>query len=271
MIKILIYIAAWQRREITKLCYDGVERLQAYNPDKYDIDCLVVYSDDLDGLLAKTYDFHTVHAPNLPLGRKFNIGLESAMGMEFDYLMQLGSDDLLSNNALDLYYPELEKGTELIGIKDLAFVDSTTKQAKYFEYTKIIGGGRCIKKSVIEDCATKIAYRAKCSFSSPVFGAHGKGAIVYLPVRLPATDRLFERIDEPEKFELWADDINSGLDYNSERTMKYKRRTEAVISHTEPLLVDIKSETNIHGYEKFKGKEYPFKALLGSFPQLRRL
>jgi hypothetical protein len=97
--RLLIYLAVWKRPEITEICFMGIDRLRQQG--KHEIDALAVISEDEMIPLCEKYGIRWVMHENFPLGRKKNFGLKEAMKLDFDYLVEIGSDDLLKNEFLD--------------------------------------------------------------------------------------------------------------------------------------------------------------------------
>ena len=92
-------MAVWQRPQITQVVFEHIKYLQTI----YNIDCFVVYSEMYWEVVIKEYGFKGCYAPNEPLGRKHNIGMQECLNYEWDYLMQCGSDDLINQDILKLF------------------------------------------------------------------------------------------------------------------------------------------------------------------------
>lgn len=92
-IKVLVFLAIWGRPAITELCLMGIDRLRG--EEGFKIEALAVISENSMIPLCEKYGVHYVMAENKPVGRKKNIGLQEAKKFDFDYLMELGSDDLV--------------------------------------------------------------------------------------------------------------------------------------------------------------------------------
>lgn len=266
-VKILTYVTAWKRQEITSICYQGIKRLQAYAPNQYDIDVLVIVSRLEDEILAKSYGFKTVYAPNKPLGNKLNIGLSHALTMDFDYYLGLGSDDLLSNKALDIYAQYFSNNADIIGLHDLAIVDSATKSAKTFHYGQMIGAGRAIRRDVLQDSAVKYRHVALKSFFDTKIGKVGKGAEVLVPSGYKSPG--LRQLQKEAVIQLWDPSLTMGVDSNSQRALKWSARNIVRVEGYPPLLVDIKSEENLTNYKDLKGPSINIEDLYSDFPELK--
>jgi hypothetical protein len=148
-IKLLFFLAVWKRPEITEICFMGLNRLK--KTGKFPMEFLAVISEEEMIPLCEMYGVEWVMHENLPLGRKKNFGLQQALKRDFDYLIELGSDDLLKNELLDLYAPLFEKQVPLIGMQSFAFINSEDMQCRLFTHRgSAFGIGRAIRRNVIE-------------------------------------------------------------------------------------------------------------------------
>ena len=120
-IKLKIYLAVWKRPEITELCFMGIHRLKTHL--SYDISAFAVISEEDMIPLCEKYGIDWVLTENLPLGKKKNYGLKQLADYDFDFLMEIGSDDLVTNDLLDQYLPYFNK-YDFFGISDAAYIES---------------------------------------------------------------------------------------------------------------------------------------------------
>lgn len=146
MTKILIYLAVWKRPLITELCFRGIKRLQSH-PD-FNIEALAVISEDEMIPLCEKYGIHWVMYKNDPLGEKKNFGLQKAKEFDFDYLMEIGSDDLVLNELLDDYKNHI--GKDFFGISDAAYINSETTECRRLISKSTYGAGRMISRKALE-------------------------------------------------------------------------------------------------------------------------
>jgi hypothetical protein len=153
-IKLLIYLAVWKRPRITELCFIGLNRLK-HHPD-FDIQVLAVVSEPEMLPLCEKYGVHAVSHENLPLGRKKNFGLLAAAMLEFDYLMEIGSDTIILNELLDEYKREFFGVRDFFGIGDAAFIDSETQSCRRIGGASTYGGGRVISRRALEKINWKV-------------------------------------------------------------------------------------------------------------------
>lgn len=143
--KILILLPIWKRKNITKLCLKYLKRLQ----EERNIEVLCVVSEVWAKIEAFEHGFKWVEVSNDDLGKKMNKGIEAAMTMDFDYLMNLGSDDIINSRLFDVYDNYFKEGKGIFGITKVTFIDSESKEVKQNDYKAMIGAGRCIRKDLI--------------------------------------------------------------------------------------------------------------------------
>lgn len=150
-IKILTFTPVWKREEIFKICLEGIKRLVFYDPSRFQIIPFFMVSESWAANMILNEGFDFILVQNNPLGNKKNMGLKYAMDKhEFDYLLEIGSDDIISNSYLDLIEPELRAETPQFCPSKVWFCDpSTGKTSFYKPETKIIGLGRGIHRSVL--------------------------------------------------------------------------------------------------------------------------
>lgn len=143
---IMILLPIWEREKITELCLDNLHELKK----EYDIDVICVVSEQWAKIKAFERGFKYVEVENFPLGNKMNKGIEYALRFEFDYLMNLGSDDLIDGRLFELYKPYIEEKRKVFGVNKVTFFDSKTKEVKRFDYKHMIGAGRMIRKDILQ-------------------------------------------------------------------------------------------------------------------------
>jgi hypothetical protein len=149
--KILILLPIWQRERITKICLDNLKDLQK----SFNIEVLCVVSEQWAKQEAFKYGFKYVEASNECLGTKMNIGIERAMEMNFDYLMNLGSDDIITKELIESYKDLFYNNVPVFGPTKLTFIDSKAKELKTYNYGIMIGAGRCISKDILKKTLRK--------------------------------------------------------------------------------------------------------------------
>lgn len=151
--KILVFIPTWKRSNITEMCFISLERLRdTARSSGFELIPFIVCSDQLNAELAMDFGYEIFHYKNNPFGEKKNAGVEEALKMEWDYLMELNSDGIITDHLFNLYRKMFDKNIDFFGVRTVHFVDIINRKAKRFQYavTDIIGSGRCYSRKMVE-------------------------------------------------------------------------------------------------------------------------
>ena len=146
--KILIYTAVWKRPEITEICFMSIKRLQKVPGFK--VSGFAVISEPEMIPLCEKYGIDWCLTANHPLGAKKNHGIKQALFKnDFEYLIEVGSDDLLKNEILTTY----KWDAAVLGLMDFAIINTANGACKRIQ-TNIpkYGAGRAVKRFVLESC-----------------------------------------------------------------------------------------------------------------------
>jgi hypothetical protein len=261
--KLLIFLAVWRRPEITEICFMGIDRLR--KSGLYDIDTMAVISEKSMIPLCNKYGIDFIEHKNEPLGEKKNVGLNYAMLKSWDYLIEIGSDDLLKTEVLECYKPFFERGEEFFGIKDFIFLNSEDGQCRRLKSDTIYGAGRCISRKLIERLCYGVDFIAKEGIMSPgrTVGAGHKG---FFPVaeamQMEKIGRI-EIIGKP-RYRLWKDDLMKGLDNSSTYFFHKQFVPHRTVPTENALGIDIKSKENIWAFTPDLGEPHDLaEAMIG--------
>lgn len=151
---IQIVLPIFGRIDLLKLCLRSIRRLQ--EDPRYTIRCLIAWSHNEDKQnIGHFFDNKlntSVGLPNKPLGMKLNGAIAYSLKHcnHYDYMMQLGSDDLISSDYLDKIQPYLKRGVMFFGPDKLLFIDQQTKAVKYHQTGYHFGAGRLIHRALLE-------------------------------------------------------------------------------------------------------------------------
>ncbi len=123
----------------------GLSRLK--NLGKYPMECFAVISEESMIPLCDKYGIDWCMAANHPLGAKKNYGVKQALRKDFDYMIEIGSDDLFKNEFLDVY----KWDAPVLGLMDFALINTENGNCKRVS-TNIpkFGAGRAIQRFVLE-------------------------------------------------------------------------------------------------------------------------
>lgn len=260
--KVLVFLAVWKRPEITEICFMGLERLRKRS--RLPIECLAVISEDSMIGLCEKYNIRWTMFENEPLGAKKNHGLNEAMKLQWDYLVEIGSDDLIKDELIEKYIPLMGK-YEMFGTKDSAIIDSETGNCRRLVSDTPYGLGRCISRETIEKHCYGVDILAKEGVAS-VGRTTGKGKTGFFrPEQADELEKLgrVEKLSAP-RYRLWKDDITCGLDNNSNYFLLTLGVGYKTVPTSEPLTIDIKSQVNIWAFNPTLGTKYDLnKALEG--------
>lgn len=151
--KILVFTPIYKRHEIVRLWHQGVLRLKNFWPEKIEVEVFAVCSNKEDEALLKELNVNYCYTENRPLGKKHNNGLKEALKLDFDYLMQLGSDDVILPELLEYYLYWMQRGIPVFGVDKCYFTNLKTVrlfQLLKDKYNHLVGAARMIKREVLE-------------------------------------------------------------------------------------------------------------------------
>jgi hypothetical protein len=145
--KLLFFLAVWKRPEITEICFMGLNRLKKLG--KFPMEFFAVISEESMIPLCEKYGVDWCIHKNHPIGEKKNYGVSQSLKKEWDYMIEIGSDDLLKNEFLDVYSWD----APVLGLNDVILINTVTGACKKLS-SKIsrYGIGRAISRVAIEKC-----------------------------------------------------------------------------------------------------------------------
>ena len=247
--KIALLIAVWQRLEITELVYKSLKDLPS------NVKPFIVLSENEHIELAKKYKLNYWYFPNLPLGKKLNYGLTNLYKEDWNYFMQIGSDDIIDMSLFEVYKPFLESNVDIIGLDKSYIYDTKTKKTIYYngQGTAMIGAGRMISRKVVSSFIGEVDFKLNVQMCN--------GDIKYIPgdvIQIPEHTAIeMQRNckgyikEKNQMINIWTPERNRGLDGDSLRRMKQKGFNEMILETDKTFVCDIKSETNINAFETF--------------------
>jgi hypothetical protein len=148
-LKICLYVAIWKRPEVTVACLHNIKRLVEYRPELFEIIPHFVLSEDWAERLCEEFGFAFTRSQNNPLGRKMNKGIREALKYDFDWLVQLGSDDFIEPKVLDYYWPHFQH-ERFFGMRHLLVMDGRTGDMMSVGTHNVFGAMRCIHRSLLD-------------------------------------------------------------------------------------------------------------------------
>lgn len=139
--KLMFFLAVWQRPEITEICFMGLKRLG--------VEAVAVISEESMISLCEKYGVRWVMTDNYPLEAKKNTGLRFAERFDFDFLIEIGSDDLILGELIDQYQKFFVK-YDFFGVTDAAYIDAETLRCCRLQSPAVYGAGRAISRKALE-------------------------------------------------------------------------------------------------------------------------
>lgn len=153
-IKLAIVSAVWKRPEVFEMFAAGVHKLE--RTCDMDITVIIAGSEGKRSQsMVERHGFKYVEVPNEPLATKVNAPMLIARHLKIDYVLCVGSDDIVSPGLMKVYESYMRAGIDYIGVTDFYFYDLTTKRAAYWGgYTDkrkghTAGAGRLISNRLL--------------------------------------------------------------------------------------------------------------------------
>lgn len=152
--RLVIATTMWKRPEVFRFWAQQVNKLK--EQANFEIIPLAVGSEGRRSKgLCDEYGINYYEFPNMPLGRKANARLKFCERYNPDWILFLGSDNVISFDLLEEYQKHFDN-YDVIECKDIYYFDTRTKQSVYCEgYDNHRKGeplavGRCISRYVAE-------------------------------------------------------------------------------------------------------------------------
>lgn len=262
-LKILLITCMYNRPLISRLFAMGVKRLQAYNPKRFDIRCIAAVSDNASMNVCLEYGIDAYFYHNNPVGNKHNSLLEVAFeyDWDWDYVLQLGDDDLMAGELLDKYETRAREKTEYFGVRDIYFVDSVTQKCTAFSYEqtcKMMGAGRMISRAALQKAAhvKQVRMRKSIEYRHHFYNVGNLYTLPwYLAQYFTQMNWAMNAEDGEIRIELWQPHLDKRLDNSSELALLHAGIVPLVFVNDVPHIADIKSAQNIWQQTHFLGEQ----------------
>jgi len=165
-----IVTAVWKRPEVFEMFAQGVKLLQKHFKGRINITVACTGSEGQQSRsMVEAHKFLYAEYHNRALGQKMNKAAIISRTLEPDYVMLVGSDDIMAPNVMEVYYEEMLKGIDYLYVKDFYFFDTVTKQGLYWAgYAKTsnrghgCGAGRVLSRRVLDALGFQPWYNDKC-------------------------------------------------------------------------------------------------------------
>ena len=139
----------FRRPQILRLFCASIKRLRAEVDINFPV---IVVSEAEDATVCSEYNIgHIIH-PNIST-LKWNIGCEYLRGLGVDYVLILGSDDVMETQCLRNIMFEMNNDVDVIGLKSLMVYDTDGKYRgtlKHITSKALLGVGKTINKRILD-------------------------------------------------------------------------------------------------------------------------
>ncbi len=133
--KITIISAVWQRPHVFRLFAEGLHKLIDAHSTEVTFRVIIAGSEgEKSQKMVTDEGFDYVEAPNDQLAKKFNATTRMAKGDNPDFVLLLGSDDIISADTFQIYLDKIKEQPKIdfIGLTDFYFYDLNTGKAAYW-------------------------------------------------------------------------------------------------------------------------------------------
>ena len=226
-----IVLPYWKRLDIFRIC---LKQLKIFTrAGNFHIVFVVSPEDDSDyerAIVESGLDYSVVYCENTYLGAKMNAGISKAVEIGCDYIMNMGSDDLLHPDLMKFYEPYMKARVDVFGLGSCYFMD-LNRNVMYLEKSispLIVGAGRMISYKAVKEIV-------------------GKGLGLYYKIAQRHLD--WHSAQMLESFGYFENPIHAG-DF--------------------PYIVDIKSEININSFDKIRTLARPadYQIIAQNYPHI---
>jgi len=163
MIKVNVFITLYKRPLVTEICFLGLDRIRQKFEGTFDFRVYAIGEDKSFMPLCRDHDIIFIsNDPSEKLGEKIQrvVGYSMQERPDFDYLMKIDSDDLITENMLNKWAILADEGCPAFGSKDKYLINILTGESKYFEgypNTKMgVSGGKMIRADIVKALRGKI-------------------------------------------------------------------------------------------------------------------
>ena len=146
----------WKRPEVFELFAKGIKHIQENNK-RITVNCIVAGSEGVHSRsLCEKYRFNYIETNNYPLSDKMNKPLQVAKELNSDYVICLGSDDVMELRLFNEYLYWMNKGYDFIGLLDFYFLNLPKDKAVYWKGYRgprkgdTVGAVRCLSKWLLD-------------------------------------------------------------------------------------------------------------------------
>lgn len=153
--RIAVVAPVWGRLLTTRLFWTGMQRVRRHWAE-HTVQVFAVGNEPGHEALTAEFGGQFVFCENR-LGKKFNAGCIATLEWAADYVLVMGSDDLLSPDLAAQYLRLMEDGVSYAGVRGCFMLEPTSQRALFLKghagigrLGEIIGAGRLLRGGVLE-------------------------------------------------------------------------------------------------------------------------
>lgn len=227
--KIAITTMTWQRPKVFSVWAAATRRLIRNFPNVEFVVTVAGSEGECSRERVEKFGFEYIEAPNSPIGKKANIRLQFTKTFNPDYVLLLGDDDILSDDAFQYYLDKIKDGYDEIAPLDI-----------YYYVAPL-----------------------KCCAYSRGYIDHRKGEPV--AVGRMCSKRVLDRV----RWTLWEDAENKFLDNHAVKNLKSAVRKPHYyrLKKTGGVILDMKTSQNMTRFRWRKNYSKISNSILEKFPE----
>ena len=146
--KILCVIPLWHRPIVTEICLRNLERTRIeFELHGIEFDPFCTVSDAHSEYLCNKYGIDYIKTDNTPIGTKLDIAID-AYPFDWSYYMGIGSDNVLTSEAVDQIAECIKEGVGVAGYRDVVFIKGD--KMKLYHSQVLFGAGRVVSRFLID-------------------------------------------------------------------------------------------------------------------------
>lgn len=154
--RLAIATAIWQRPEVFRIfAANTIKLISESKAHEFKVFC-VGSEGEVSESLAKDYGFAYIEHPNKPLWAKWNAVVKACESWQPDYVLMMGSDDVMDAKLLNNYRRHMNRRVDFIGCLDWYFYDLRSGAAIYWggykeisRRGKTVGAGRMLSSDLL--------------------------------------------------------------------------------------------------------------------------
>lgn len=147
--RIALHIPVWKRLELTRACYEGLKRnILEFEALGYELIPYIGHSEKEHEELANEYGWKNISVTNDRLGTKNQLLYEYMKRDDWDWFMQLGSDDFLLPGGAEKIVETMQV-QPFASFNELFFFQRDTRKGTHLKGYRC-GAGRFISREIVD-------------------------------------------------------------------------------------------------------------------------